>query len=108
MEFVILFGALMIGIYLGWEAREQWAIRQVRRLLDSGELFTEAETGEEEERTKMRVEKHSDLLYAFTVEDDNFIAQGKDLEELDKAIQARFPGKKFSIQEDNLTDIGVV
>lgn len=108
MEFVILFGALMIGIYLGWEAREQWAIRQVRRLLDSGELFTEAETGEEEERTKMRVEKHSDLLYAFTVEDDNFIAQGKDLEELDKAIQARFPGKKFSIQEDNLKDIGVV
>lgn len=108
MEFVILFGALMIGIYLGWEAREQWAIRQVRRLLDSGELFTEAETGEEEERTKMRVEKHSDLLYAFTVEDDNFIAQGKDLEELDKAIQARFPGKKFSIQEDNLKEIGVV
>lgn len=107
MEFLILFGALMVGIYVGWEAREQWAIRQVRRLLDSGELFTEAETGEEEERTKMRLEKHSDLLYAFTVEDDNFIAQGKDLEELDKAIQARFPGKKFSIQEDNLKDIGV-
>ena len=110
MEFVILFGALMIGIYLGWEAREQWAIRQVRRLLEDGDInLSKIETDEpEEERTKMRVEKHSDLLYAFTVEDDNFIAQGKDLEELDKAIQARFPGKKFSIQEDNLKDIGVV
>ena len=110
MEFVILFGALIVGIYLGWEAREQWAIRQVRRLLEDGDInLSKIETDEpEEERTKMRVEKHSDLLYAFTVEDDNFIAQGKDLEELDKAIQARFPGKKFSIQEDNLKDIGVV
>ena len=109
MEFVILFGAFMFGIYIGWEAREQWAIRQVKRLLEDGDIQLNKIDDEEEaeERTKMRVEKHSDLLYAFTVEDDAFIAQGKDLHDLDKAIQARFPGKKFSIQEGNLKEIGI-
>jgi hypothetical protein len=108
MEFIILFGALMVGVLLGWEAREKWAIRQVHRLLADGEIqLNRVEDEEEEERTKMRVEKHSDLLYAFTVEDDSFIAQGKDLFELDAAIQARFPGKKFLIQEDNLKEIGI-
>lgn len=108
MEFLILFGALMVGIYVGWEAREQWAIRQVRRLLEDGELSVKQVDDEPAvEYTRMRLERHSDLIYAFTVEDDNFIAQGKDLEDLDKAIQARFPGKKFSIKEDNLEQIGV-
>ena len=47
------------------------------------------------------------MIYAFVVENDEFIAQGKDLTELDKAIQARFPGRKFSIQEQNLKDLEV-
>jgi hypothetical protein len=107
MEFVILFGALLVGILVGWELREKWAIRQVHRLLEEGEIKLNKVEEEEEERTKMRLEKHSDLIYAFTEEDDSFIAQGKDLHELDAAIQARFPGKKFSIRESNLEDIGV-
>lgn len=108
MEFLILFGAVMVGIYVGWEAREQWAIRQVQRLLADGDIHLKQVDDEPEvEYTKMRLEKHSDLIYAFTVEDDNFIAQGKDLNELDTAIQARFPGKKFSIKEGNLEEIGI-
>lgn len=106
MEFLILLGALVIGVYLGWQAREQYAIRQVHRLLEERGIDLDEEEVEEE-RTKMRLEIHSGLIYAFTDEDDSFIAQGKDLSELDTAIQSRFPGKKFSVREDNLKEVGL-
>jgi hypothetical protein len=105
MEIIILFIAALIGFAFGWHSREQWAIRQVHRLLESGELFKQDEDEPDVDRTKMRLERNGEVIYAFTVEDDSFIAQGKDLEDLDKAITARFPGKKFSVQEQNLIDI---
>jgi hypothetical protein len=104
MEIIIIFIVALVGFAFGWHAREQWAIRQVHRLLESGELFPKEEEASED-RTKMRLERHGEVIYAFTVEDDSFIAQGKDLDDLDKAITARFPGKKFSVQEQNLIDI---
>lgn len=107
MEFLILFGAVVVGFLVGWQARESYAIYQVRRLLEDGDIKLNTDEDEtEEERTKMRLEKHSGLIYAFADEDDSFIAQGTDLTELDLAIQARFPGKKFTVREDNLKDIG--
>lgn len=108
MEFVILFGALFIGFYAGWQFRELWAMRQVKRLLEDGDiqLHKIEEEPEEEERTKMRLEQHGTLIYAFEEETDSFIAQGTDLFDLDKAIQARFPGKKFSVRESNLSEVG--
>lgn len=104
MEFLILFGALFIGIFLGWELREQYAMRTVKRLLEENMLQVHEEE-ETEERTKMRLEKHGVVIYAFEEETDTFIAQGTDLFDLDKAIQTRFPGKKFSVREANLEEI---
>jgi hypothetical protein len=104
MEIIILGFVLGIGIAIGWVARERVAMRIVDRLIKEAE---EAQTKEQttEDRTKMRLERHGNLIYAFDVENDSFIAQGKDLEDLDTAIVARFPGKKFSVQEQNLIDI---
>jgi len=109
MEFLILFGAVLVGLFVGWQARESYAIHQVRRLLENGDIKLNTDDGDEpeEDRMKLRLEKHSGLIYAFADEDDSFIAQGVDLSELDLAIQARFPGKKFSVREDNLKDIGL-
>ncbi len=108
MEFIILFAAIVLGFYAGWNFREIWAIRQVKRMLEDGEVELRRidEEPEEEERTKMRLEQHGSLIYAFEEETDSFIAQGKDLFDLDKAIQARFPGKKFSVRESNLEKVG--
>lgn len=98
---IILIGA---GISIGWWLREQHAIRKVHEFLEQAEL-AEAEN-EEDPRTKMRLEMHGDVIYAYTEETDEFLAQGSDLFELDTAIQKRYPGRKFSIQEQNLKDIG--
>lgn len=105
MEFVILFVAIIVGFYSGWQFRELWAMHQVKRLLQNGEIKLDNQDEEEEERTKMRLEQHGSLIYAFEEETDSFIAQGKDLLDLDKAIQSRFPGKKFSVREENLHEV---
>lgn len=102
MDFVIiLFAGALIGFVSGWIAREKYAIRVIKDILAEVEDAQDVE----ETRTKMRIERNGDFLYAFEDETDSFIAQGINLEELDKAITLKFPGKKFSVREQNLIDI---
>jgi predicted negative regulator of RcsB-dependent stress response len=105
VEIAVMFVMLALGFVLGWHMRERHAIKQIEMILESDE-YAEA-VQETESRTKMRLERHGGLILAYVEEDNSFIAQGEDLEALDKAIQARFPGRKFSIQEQNLIDIRV-
>ncbi len=101
MEFLILLGALVVGFIAGWNGRERHAMNTIHKILE------EAEEAEEsaEQPERMRLERHGEVIYAFTVENDTFIAQGTTLEELDSAIQKRFPGKKFRIKESNLEEV---
>ncbi len=105
MEFIILAGAVVVGVFMGWHLRELYAIRKVKELIQQAEELAESEEPEPS-RTKMRLERHGEVIYAFEHETDSFIAQGKDLLDLDAAIQKRYPDKKFSVQEDNLKEIG--
>ena len=102
IEYIVMFVMFAVGVSIGWYLREQHAIRQIHKILNSAE-FAEA-VEQVEPRTKMRLERHGETIYAFE-EEGAFIAQGKDLQELDTAIQKRFPGKKFAVQEQNLIDI---
>ena len=99
MDILILCLAHAFGILIGWNLRERVAMKIVEKMMD------DIQQVEEEERTKMRLETHSGVIYAYTADGNHFIAQGVNLNELDKAIIARFPGKKFSVQEQNLIDI---
>lgn len=105
MEFIILAAAMVVGVAIGWQLREYAAMRKVQQMLKDSELLFDEE--EKEDRTKMRLERHGDVIYAYSEEDGTFLAQGSDLKGLDTAIRARFPDRKFAIQEQNLIDIGV-
>jgi hypothetical protein len=101
---IVIFALICIGFAAGWYFREYYAMRIVKTMLkDLEEQVSKEEP--EEDRIKMRLEKENGIIYAFKDEDNSFIAQGKDLVELDEAIVARFPGKKFSVREQNLIDI---
>lgn len=91
---------------MGWRLREYFAMRKVAELLEQAEELVEEEP--ESDRVKIRLERHGDMLYAFDEETHTFIAQGADLNALDKAIQVRYPDKKFSIREQNLIDIRAI
>jgi hypothetical protein len=104
MDILVLIVVALIFFYAGWQSREAYAMHVVRRILEEAEEMQEPE---EEPRQKMVLEKHNDVIYAYTDDNHEFMAQGKDLFELDTAIQARYPGKKFAIREDNLKEIAV-
>ncbi len=106
MEFVILFGAVIVGAFAGWHLRELHAMHKIKELIAQAEEMENLVEEPEVQRTKMRLERFGETIYAYE-EDGTFIAQGKDLSELDDAIRKRFPEKKFSVQEDNLKEIGV-
>ena len=103
MEFVILFCAIIFGFLIGWHARERVAINKVQQILRMAE---EAEQEVENATERMRVERHSGVLYAYT-DKEEFLGQGADLYELDEVIQKRFPGRKFLIKRENLEEVGV-
>jgi hypothetical protein len=77
----------------------------VHQILEQVEGMEDLEEASAPDR--IRLEMHGDVIYAYTDEDGTFIAQGSSLEELDSAVQARFPGKKFSIKESNLKEMGL-
>lgn len=63
-----------------------------------GELIAKAE----EELKKIlvvRVEKHGEMYYLFNQTNDEFICQGKDLEEVKRAYILRFPNKRALVDE---------
>ena len=101
-DILIYIIVLVVGFVFGWIMREQYAMYIVSKLISQVETEVEEER---EERTKMRLERNGDFIYAFEHDTDAFIAQGTDLVELDKNIVAKFPGRKFSVQEQNLIDI---
>jgi len=103
MEFIILAGALVVGFLAGWYAREAHAIHKVRQILEEVE---EAQEEADAKTDRMTLERHGEVVYAFD-DSDTFLAQGSSLEELDDAIQARFPGRKFLIKESNIKEVGL-
>ena len=103
MEILILFFVSIIGFFFGWHAREMYAMRVVKAIMEQAGQLEQKE--EETPRTPMRLEVHNNTIFAYSEVDGTFIAQGVDLEGLDKAIQSRFPDKKFSVKEQNLLEI---
>ena len=53
------------------------------------------------EDVEVKIEQHNDQLYAFRVENDEFIAQGKNKEELLTAIEKRMTNVKLIISPEH-------
>lgn len=45
--------------------------------------------------TEVNIERHGDMVYAYTKQDDQFIAQGKNMTELLESMKKRFPNRRF-------------
>lgn len=52
----------------------------------------------EEDRIEIKVEKHGGVLYAFRKDNDQFLAQGADLDALTKIVTERFSDVKFVLR----------
>jgi len=106
MEHILyVFLVFAVGFLVGWNEREKWASRKVDALLD---MFNkEVEKQVEESRIDIKIEKHNDVYYVFNKHTDDFMAQASTRKELEDALAARFSGKRFYADVDNLKEVGL-
>lgn len=101
MEFII---AIVIGIAWGWWAREHAARKHVEKMFS--EHLEQPET-DNESVLFVKVEKHGDSYYLFTEDTEEFVAQGKTLDEIREIVGKRYHGKKsIAIRKGN--DMGLL
>ncbi len=97
IDFII---AVIIGIAWGWWAREQAAKKRVERMIEQADEILEEEN-EINDTIIARVEKHGDNFYLFSEQSDEFIVQGKDMQEIRENLNKRYLGKKnLAIRKD--------
>lgn len=111
--FIIVFAC---GGYVGYKLNEMLMVHIFRKMLeDAGitdaqlnqfathwkaKLGTEDETDALED-IEVKIEKHNDQLYAFKLENNEFIAQGKTKEDLLTAIEQRMTNVKLIISPEH-------
>lgn len=113
LSFIIVF---VCGAYIGYKLNELLMVRIFRSMLDDAGItdkqlnqFAEhwkTKLGTEDdsvtlEIVEVKIEKVNDQLYAFRVENDEFIAQGKTKEDLLAAIEKRMTNVKLVISPEH-------
>jgi len=107
MELVTLFLICaffwIAGVVSGWRAREQHAEKKMKNML--GELQNEIEN-QHKDHIYVTIEKHEGVLYCYNKDNNSFMAQANDHEELEKKLREMFPGKRFAATQENLREVG--
>ena len=91
MEFDFLSFLLGIAAGAGISYAIVWMLGRIiyNRLAEAMEERVEQD---EAQRIEMKVEQHGDMLYAFRSDNDGFVCQGTNLQELKQQFTKRFPG----------------
>jgi Flp pilus assembly protein TadB len=93
------------GALYGWNLRE----RQAERRLKAFSEMVEERLGEEiENMIHIVIEQHDGMLFVYNKEDKSFMAQGKNRDEVENALQTRYPDKKFACDHETLVKYGFV
>ena len=102
MEILIGLGIFIVAFVLGgaygWGLRERVAQRIVDKALERVEVL-------KQNQIPIVVEKHQDTVFVYKKDSHEFMAKGSSMAELNLALEARYPGKKFSCSEEHLAVI---
>lgn len=94
------FSSFLVGMFAGL-VLAYIIIHQIGRMifqrLEAAVAAKDAETESNNVPIQMKVEQYGNVIYAFRKDNNDFVCQGTDLEELKKNFVARFPGKNGSI-----------
>jgi len=99
---------ILIGFCWGWISREQHAIKQVKKMRESGlvpEVVT-AEYLEQQDFIPIMIEHDKGMFFVYNIRDKSFMAQGRTKQELEKNLAKNFPDKRFAALPQNLKEIG--
>ena len=85
-----IFLGMIVGVIILCYLLEQ-GVRSMKDKFED-ELIDGALKAYKEYMIKLRVEKVKDIFYCYNVENDVFVCQGKNLQEIRVAFEQRFPG----------------
>lgn len=104
-----LFIALVIGLvggtFYGWFLRERHAEKVIQKHIKKLEKKI---VEEQKDTIRITVERHKDILYVYNQENNEFMGQGANKEELEEVLRSRFPGKRFACDEETMVKAGLL
>lgn len=105
MDFITLISAVLIGVVVYKIVQIIYAIIEYKMLKDIAEKALEQAVNEAVIR--VNIEKHQDTYYLFNESTGEFIAQGKDMQELKDRCDQRFPKNMVVANEEQLLQSGL-
>lgn len=108
----------ILGVVAGWNLNS-WRI--MRRIIEDPDKMLKAiervkelqqevkELNRSTSGREIRIEKHGDMLYLFAKDTDEFLAQGKSLQEALDVVETRYPDQTFQgkISKEEADSLGI-
>lgn len=102
-----IFGIFVVGLlqgaWLGWYARERYAMYVVSKIMNE---MQSAVQEVQSSAVPITVYEQSGQFFVHNTESGEFLAQGTNHEEITKKLNERYPGKLFTAEVDNLKSVG--
>ena len=96
-----LFGAWLFGALYGWQAHSRMVERNIRHFIHAMHEDITSNF------IKIKIERHNDMLYVYDLETNQFMAQGKNEQELTNQLREKFPGKGFAASNEDIKESGL-
>jgi hypothetical protein len=81
--------------WLGWYARERWAINQLKNLIDDME-------DSEDEKIHIIVDISDNQIFVYEKNTLQYLAHGKTESDITNILKQRFPGKTFAASSEDM------
>jgi hypothetical protein len=113
MELLTILILIGLAFYLGWVLRGVVVLSnlsedpdRIIKILEKIKKINEEQSSSDPvitNGTELRIERVGDILYAYSKDDDQFVAQGADLASVLESAKKRFPDTVFfgNISKDN-------
>jgi len=83
---------------LGWKARELWAIRQFKYLIDDLEIV-------EDDRIHITVDMNGSEIFIYEKDTLKYLAHGNNQNDISAILKQRFPGRTFAASAEDMSKL---
>ena len=106
-DFLIWFGLIYLAVTIAFGLLEAWLIHRFSREL-SEELTSVGQALDEERLIALTVEQQHDQYFCYNSVTNDFVCQGRDLEEIRERFRARYPDKDAAIYDGDETAVAIL
>ena len=106
-DFLIWFGLIYFAVTIAFGLLEAWLIYRFSREL-SEELTSVGQALDEERLIALTVEQQHDQYFCYNSVTNDFVCQGRDLEEIRERFRERYPNKDAAIYDGDRTAVATL